>query len=155
MKKKRRDDHTVPQKVHYHSHWKHHQDAVYWVKLSRAQDQGLQCNSGPVPADCICRVISQIGDRMLFERHSTPRPAPKVTLKTNCQSQQQQSVCDDVSTCTRRLVRESHPGIRDVRGYITDDQTTTRRFVRDPEPTVEQKPSFEIDLRVEGVSKNR
>ena len=23
-----RDDYTVPQKVHYHSHWKHNQDAV-------------------------------------------------------------------------------------------------------------------------------
>ena len=32
-----RDDHTIPQKVHYYSHWKHNQDAVYWVTLSRAQ----------------------------------------------------------------------------------------------------------------------
>ena len=38
-----RDDYTIPQNVHYHSHWKRNQDAVYWVKLSRAQDQGLQC----------------------------------------------------------------------------------------------------------------
>ena len=25
------DDYTVPQKVHYHSHWKRNQDAVYWI----------------------------------------------------------------------------------------------------------------------------
>ena len=52
------------------------------------------------------------------------RPAPKVTLKSNwhSQQQQQQSLCDDVSTSTRRLVR-------------------------DPEPA-------EINLRVEGVSQD-
>ena len=37
-----RDDCTFPQKVHYHRHWKRNQDAAYWIKLSRAQDQGLQ-----------------------------------------------------------------------------------------------------------------
>ena len=49
----------------------------YWVQLSRAQDQGLQfwqtkshaiIVHSPVPAGCIYRVISQNGDRMLFER---------------------------------------------------------------------------------------
>ena len=55
-------------KVHNHSHWKRNQDATYWVKRSRAQDQGLQfwqtkshaiIVHSPVPADCIHRVISQ------------------------------------------------------------------------------------------------
>ena len=65
----------------------------------------------------------------MFERLSTPQPAPKVTLKANWHSQQQhQRVCDDV--------------------------TSTRRLVRDPEPAVEEKPRFEIDLRVEGVSQD-
>ena len=27
-----RDDYTVPQKVHHHSHWKRDQDAVYWFE---------------------------------------------------------------------------------------------------------------------------
>ena len=80
-----RDDYTVPQQVHYHSHWKRNQDAVYWVGLSRAQDQGVQfwqtmshaiIVHSPVPADCIYRAISQNGDRMLIERLSTPRAAP-------------------------------------------------------------------------------
>ena len=30
---------TRPQKVHHHSYWKRNQDAVHWIKLSRAQDQ--------------------------------------------------------------------------------------------------------------------
>ena len=100
-KEELRDDDTVPQKMHYHSHWKRNQDAVYWVKFSRAQDQGLQfwqtkshpvIVPSPVPADCIYRVTSQNGDRILFERLSTPRPAPKDILKSNWQ----QSICDDV-----------------------------------------------------------
>ena len=40
------------------------------------------------PADCICKVISQKGQRTLFERLSTLRPAPKIVLKSAWQSQQ-------------------------------------------------------------------
>ena len=36
-----RDDYTISQKMHHHRNWKRYQDAVYWVKLSRAQDRGL------------------------------------------------------------------------------------------------------------------
>ena len=79
------DDLSIPRKVHYQSNWKHDQDAVCWVKLSRAQDQGLrfwQTTSHAmivhnlVPADCIYRVMSQKGDRTLPERLPTLRPAP-------------------------------------------------------------------------------
>ena len=110
------DDCTVPQKVHCHCHWKHDQDGVHWVTWSRAQDQGLQFVQPKshaiivhnlVPAECIYKVISQIRGRPLFERLSTPRPVPQVTLKSHWQSQQQQqSICDDVSTSTRKLVTD-------------------------------------------------
>ena len=85
-------------RVHYHSNWKHTQDAAYWFKLSRAQDQELrywQTKSNAtivhnsVLADCIDKVISQRGDRTLFERLPTPRPAPRVTLWSSWHSQQQ------------------------------------------------------------------
>ena len=90
----------------------------------------MQSLHSPVPAECIYREISQNGNRTLFERLSTPRPAPKVTLKSNWHLQQlQQSICDDVSSGTRRLVR-------------------------DPEPVVEKKPQLEIDLRAEQVSQD-
>ena len=54
-------------KVHYVSN-KHFQDAVYWVKLSRAQDHGLRfwetksnakILDNPVLIDCIYTVTSQ------------------------------------------------------------------------------------------------
>ena len=92
-------DCTVPQKVHHQTYWKRNQDAEYWIKLSRAQDQGLQflqtesfaiITYVTVPGDCIDRVTSQNGDRVIFERLATPRPAPKVTLKSNWRRQQQQ-----------------------------------------------------------------
>ena len=81
----------------------------------------------------------------MFGRLSTPRPAPKVTLKCNWhsqQQQQQQSLCDDVSTSTRKLVT-GQSGIRDVRGNTRDSKTV-----------VDRKPQFEIYLRVEGVSQD-
>ena len=106
------DDLTIPRKVHYHSNWKHDQETVYCVKLSRAQDQGLrfwQTKSGaiivhnPVPADCIYRVTSQNGDRTLFKRLST-RPAPKVTLRSNWHSQQrQQPLSGSASSSSTKL----------------------------------------------------
>ena len=92
------DDNTVPQKVPCGTHWKHDQNAVYWVRLSRAQDQGLEfwqtksfaiMTYATIPGDCIDRVTSQDGDRIVFERLETPRPAPEVTLKMNGHSQQQ------------------------------------------------------------------
>ena len=98
------DDYTIPQKVHYHSHWERNQVAVYWIKISRAQEQGLQfwqtksfaiITHNLVPGDCMYRVISEKRDRVLFEKLATSRPAPKVTLKiiwlVQQQHQQQQA----------------------------------------------------------------
>ena len=36
------DDFTVPQNAFYVTKWKDKQNAVYWVRLSKAQDQGLE-----------------------------------------------------------------------------------------------------------------
>ena len=63
------------------------------------QDQGLQfwqtksfaiITHNLVPGDCIYRVVSEKRDRAMFERLATPRPAPKVTLRSNWLVQQQQ-----------------------------------------------------------------
>ena len=35
-------DHTVPQKAPYETKWKRNQDAVHWVSLKEAQDQGFE-----------------------------------------------------------------------------------------------------------------
>ena len=59
-------------KGHYHSIWRHNQDAANWVKLSRAQDQWLQfwqTRSNAIivhdlePANYIYRAISRNGKR--------------------------------------------------------------------------------------------
>ena len=81
---------TVPQKAAYVTNWKYDQNAVFWVRLSKAQDQGLEfwqtksfaiMTFASIPGDCIDRVTSQNGERVDFERLETPRPAPKVTWK--------------------------------------------------------------------------
>ena len=53
------DDHATPQKVHYHSHWKRNQDAVYWVKLAQAQGQGLQFLANNVTCDHRYTILCQ------------------------------------------------------------------------------------------------
>ena len=99
MKKKNRVKIVHNQgKVHYHSHWRNDQNAVYWVKLPKAQDLGLQIGKQTqtlfivhqsVPNLCIERVVSDNGDRILSQRILTPRPEPKVTLRNTWRSQQQ------------------------------------------------------------------
>ena len=90
------DDCTVPQKVPYVTRWKPYHDAVFWIRLSKAQDQGLEflqtksfatMTYATIPGDCIDCVTFQNGDRVLFERLETPRPTPEVTLRQNWQSQ--------------------------------------------------------------------
>ena len=155
---------SVPKKVHYHCNWKRDQDAVYRVKLSRAQDQGLrfwQTKSRAiivhylVPADCNYRVISQKGDRTLFERLSTPRPAPKVILKSNWHSQQQLPLSGDVPSSFGKPVAVE-TGQRDVKGNTTEDPGlySSRKPVLNSVPLVDRKSQFEIDLRAEGVSQD-
>ena len=93
------DNFTVPQKASYVTKWKYEQNAVYWIRLSKAQDQGLKfwqtksftiMTYATIPGDCIDRLTSQNGERVDLERLETPRPVLAVTLKKNWQSQQQQ-----------------------------------------------------------------
>ena len=92
--------------------------AGYDCKKRRIKD----CNSGKtksfaimtyvtIPGYCIDRVTAQNGDRELFERLATPRPAPKVTSKRNWHSQQQQQEQQPIShTHTLYLEKESDLG---------------------------------------------
>ena len=70
-----------------------------------------------IPGDCIDRVTSQNGERIDFEKLDTPRPATKVTLKKNWQSQQQQqhsSSCTDVPCLGKtKVVQEHWTGVQD------------------------------------------
>ena len=108
-----------------------------------------------MPRDCIFRVISETRDRVLFERISTPRPAPKVILKSNWLVQQQQPICNEVVTGTSKVVAKwesqsgTRDGTRDVRGFSTGTGNSSGKPVQDPDPKVEQKPDVDIDLRVQ------
>ena len=86
------DDLTVPQKGPYITSWKPTQNAVFWVRLSEVEDLGLEfwqtksfaiMTYATLPGDCIDRVTSDVGDRVLFEQLETHRPPRKVTLSKN------------------------------------------------------------------------
>ena len=86
------DKRRLPRMEHSRSKWRPSQDAVYWVNLARVQDEGLQfwqTRSNAivvyisVPPECIYKVISRNGERVLFERLATPRLPPKVVLASS------------------------------------------------------------------------
>ena len=137
------NDFTVSQKVPHITRWQNDQNAVCWVRLSRAQDQGLEfwqtksfaiMTNGTIPGDCIDRVTSQDGDRVLFERLETPRPAQKVKLKMNWHSQQQQqkhSTSDThvPSSWKQGVKREDQAGAQDVTDHSIEADLATRKLV--------------------------
>ena len=76
-----------------------------------------------VPGDCTHRVICQIGDRALFERLATPRPAPKVMLKSNWLTQQQQQLTlkEGVNSIAKEIATwKSKAGVRDETKNATE-----------------------------------
>ena len=99
-------------------------DCKFWQTRSNAV---IVFNS--VPTDCIYKVISQKGERTLFQRLSTPRPAPKIVLKSARQPQQQQDTSESSASGTRKLERRD-------------------------ESTVETESEFKVDLRIEGIAQD-
>ena len=76
------------------------------------------------PADCIDKVVSENGEKTLYQRLSTPRPAPKIILKSVWTlQQQQQRQQQDTFRCTRT-------------------------------PVGEEENSFQADLTIQGVPPN-
>ena len=82
-------DYTIFQKVQHHSHWKRNQDVVFWVKLFRAQDQGLQFFDKKshaivvydlVPAECIYK--SYLSERRSKTVRKTCNPTTRVKNHT-------------------------------------------------------------------------
>ena len=105
----------------------------------KAQDEGLEfwqtksfaiMTYATIP-DSIDRVTVQDGDRVIFERLETPRPALKVTLKKNWQSQQQQHSISDTdvrSLCKQDTKRERQAGAQDVRDHSTEADLAHRKL---------------------------
>ena len=113
------------------------------LKLSRAQDQGMrfwQTRSFAIityaTGDCIDRVISQSGDRVIFEKLAKPRPEPKFTLKSNCLTQQQQQQQPKQPTLEERVnsnwkqhaTWESKAGVRDETENVTELEIASKKL---------------------------
>ena len=80
-----------PRKFLYKTEWKVNQDAVFWINLKSAQDEGLafwQTRSNAtllrdsVPANCLEKVVNaETEEIQYFEVSLSPRPPPKICLK--------------------------------------------------------------------------
>ena len=122
-------------------------NVVYLVRLKKAQDQGLHfwqtktfaiITHATVPGDCIDRVTVQNGDRVILERLATPRPAPKVTLKSNWLTQQQQeqrpqqlTLEEGVnSSWKQHATWDSNAGVRYDTKNATEAEIASRKQVR-------------------------
>ena len=145
---------SKPRTVHHKTEWQRAQDAVYWIHLAKAQEQCitfLQTKSHAisahktVPLDCIERVISQKGETTLYQRLSTPRPAPRIILKNAWNHQQQQEQQGDLGSF-RKLKRERHEGdnkrVKAAAGNCSENNV------------VREEDSFQVDLRAHGVSQD-
>ena len=85
-------DFTAPRLARYmHRAWKRHQDAVFWVVIDLAIQEGLtfyQTRSnaiileGTLPAYCIPKVVRLKTGEVLYEKsYLSPRPPPKISLR--------------------------------------------------------------------------
>ena len=85
-----------------------------------------------VTGDCNYRVISQNGDRVFFERLATPRPAPKITLKSSWRTQQQQPFLEKGvnSICKQRATWESRAGVREDTKHVTSMEIAAGNSMR-------------------------
>ena len=93
------------------------------------------------PRDCIVRVTSQNGNPVIFERLATPRPAPKVMLKSNlantaaattAASRSSPTLDKDVpSIWKQRATWESRTGVRDDTEHATEVERASRKLVQD------------------------
>ena len=90
------EDFSKPRKVHHHRNWKHNQNAENWKNVQSTRSwifEQTKSNAtivfDPAPVDCIERITNVKRDRILFERILTPRPVPKITLKSCWQASQQ------------------------------------------------------------------
>ena len=89
----------------------------------------------------------------LFERLSTPRPAPKIVLKSAWQSQQLQQQQQDTSESAaagtkKQRVQRVESAERKEQGNPTDNPElpSARKLMRSTEPPVEkEEPEFNVD----------
>ena len=96
MDKEHKDPETIdlgaPRLARYmHKAWKRHQDAVYWVDINLAIENGLkfyQTRSNAIilheilPDYCIPKVVRMETGEVIYEKvYMSPRPSPKISSK--------------------------------------------------------------------------
>ena len=98
-----------PEKKHYRNSWRSYQDTVYWIKLSHAQDRGLQSGqtksnaivvNDHEPGECIHIVTSQREGHVFEERMQIPSPK-NVILKSRWKIEHEQSSEDESADAWR------------------------------------------------------
>ena len=158
-------DYTVPQKVHK---WNLLETQSRCGLLDKIKDcdsdrqHHLQSSLTPqCQEDCIDRVTSQNGDRVIFERLAAPRPAPKVTLKSYWQTQQQHqqqpqqpTLEDDVpSIWKQRATWESRARVRDDAKHAMEAERAPRKLVLAPSEAVtgEEAPTDTNTKEIERI----
>ena len=135
-------DYSVPQKAPHETKWKRNQDAVYWVRLKEAQDQGLEfwqtkslaiMTYTTIPGDCIDRVTAENGERVIFERLETPRLVPKVMLERNWQASSSSS---KNSSRSSKFHTQTYlvSGNREQHGKARQKCKTTRNTIAEADP---------------------
>ena len=136
-------DTTKPRKGQYQIHWRPAQDAVYWIRLSTAQDAGpelWQTGSDAtityqsVPKECVVKVVSESGKRKLFSRQLTPRERPKVPLRPSWVHTRSNTASMPRETESNLQAWNSDPNASGSRSWTKEE--------------IEQS----IDLRVDGIT---
>ena len=132
------DDLTVPQKGPSITSWKPSQNAVFWVRLSEAEDLGLEF--WQTKSCAIMTYATTLGDCIVwhqmveieyfYERLETPRPPRKVTLSKYWQCQQQHSTSgtDVPSFLWQRQKSEDLPEVQDGSKHILEVDQAWRWF---------------------------
>ena len=121
--------------IHFSSHSETIQTKKKAALTSPSQEKYIIKVSGKliVPADCISKVISQIGERTLPARLSTPRPAPKMIAAARTARHVGECVFWHQETGAKRWTRypNREPELRGV-----------RKLMRSTESLVEKKRAW-------------
>ena len=137
--------------MHYETKWKHSRHAVCWFRFPKAQEKGLtfwQTRShattvhDSVPPDCIKKEISEKGDKTLYQRLTTLRPAPRQIFK-NAWNQQQHQQQQAIFGSSWKQEQARHQG-----GRNSDYEGNTWKH------PAKEEDSFQVDHRTQGISQD-
>ena len=149
-------DFSKPRKVHYQTHWRPEQDAVYWINLSRAQDCGLKIWKTQSHAiivyqsrECVEKVVTEQGSRQLFSGQLTPRKGPKVTLRDTWVQLESNMLRmpRETDVCSQML----NPSTISLESDTCSSHNSELKSIASIDHAHRKPVHHEIDLRVNGI----